>query len=159
LTLDVWRYRAARRLGKSVQRLAALLTLERMPPFVSAAAIVERDGSILMIRDTAQRQLVLPGGHLRWRESVAEGVRREVREETGYDVEPESVISVQSGTPSSTDTGIVRIVMSARIVGGRERSSAEGDVEWVQRDQCERGTWRDAAVVREFLKRAQPVES
>lgn len=52
--------------------------------------VVVRDGSILLIlrgQAPSKGRWSLPGGRLEWGETLVEAVRREVREETGLDVE------------------------------------------------------------------------
>lgn len=128
-------------------RVAAGLTFERMPPFVATAAVVEREGEILAVMDPISGQPVLPGGHLRWREDPHEAVVREVREETGYLVEPTQVLTVVSGPEWAGEPGVVRVVYLARLIGGDLRSSAEGEAVWVSPRLLERSTGRDARVV------------
>lgn len=100
-----------------------------------------------MIQDRAQRALVLPGGHLHWNESVEEGIRREVFEETGYIVEPDEVLAVCSGPQAPVDRGIVRVIMSAKVIGGVETSSAEGEVAWPTLQEACEDTSRDSKLV------------
>lgn len=147
----MWKYRILRRLSRWTVETAAAVTLQRMPPFVSAAAIVEQDGRILMIRDTAQNMLVLPGGHLRWNEGVKAGVEREVLEETGYRIEVPRVFQILDNGSGLSDRGIVRVIFEGSIRGGRERSSPEGEVEWVELDRLKHEEARDAQVVRRWM--------
>jgi ADP-ribose pyrophosphatase YjhB (NUDIX family) len=143
-------YQVSRRLSRFVVRAAALVTLHRMPPFVSAAAIIVQDGKVLMIKDPAQSMRVLPGGHLHWGESVEEGLRREVFEETGYRVQPDELLATYSGPGAPTDRGIVRIIMRAHIVGGNEQSSAEGEVVWPSVSTARSDRSRDAQIVAQW---------
>jgi ADP-ribose pyrophosphatase YjhB (NUDIX family) len=56
---------------------------------VGVQILVQRpDGRILLVRQTYRALPFLPGGVLRRGERVLEGARRELREETGLDVEP-----------------------------------------------------------------------
>ncbi len=145
-----FRYHVARRLSRIVVRLAAVVTLHRMPPFVSAAAVIVRDGRILMIKDPAQGMQVLPGGHLHWGESVEDGLRREVFEETGYRVEPDELLATYSGRGAPTDRGIVRVILRAHIVGGDEQSSHEGEVVWPEVAAARADSGRDAQIVAQW---------
>lgn len=154
MNLSVWKYRLLRRLSRLTVEIAGALTLRRMPPFTSAAAIVFSQDRVLMIRDTAQGGLVLPGGHLHWNESIEDGIRREVFEETGYRVEPTQVVGIFSSKTNLSEPGIIRVVMEARIVGGRKRSSAEGAVEWVEPGQPDAEEARDAAILGQWTARA-----
>jgi ADP-ribose pyrophosphatase YjhB (NUDIX family) len=159
VTLHILRYRVLRRLGRLTIETAALLTFRRMPPMVSAAGLICRDQQILMIRDTAQGMLVLPGGHLHWMESPQQGMRREVREETGYEVEPTSLFRVYASDSGLSDRGIVRIMFEATITCGSETSSPEGEVEWVPLAGIEEDRSRDAEIIRQWLKEGPPAVS
>lgn len=128
-----------------------MVTLRRMPPMVSTAAIIRRGEDVLTIRDTAQGMPVLPGGHLHWLESVEEGLRREVREETGYEVDPVKLLETISWQSGLSERGIIRVIWEATIVGGQERSSAEGEVVWLAIDSLELDRARDGHIVRRWL--------
>lgn len=76
----------------------------RNPLPVSVVLIPLRDGGVLTVRRTLPPagQLALPGGFVNWGESWQEAAVREVREETGIHLQPESLslqdaISVESG--------------------------------------------------------------
>ncbi len=64
------------------------------PLFVALKAFVERDGKILVLRESGSYaegtqigRYDVPGGRLQPGEHFADGLKREVREETGLDVE------------------------------------------------------------------------
>lgn len=67
-------------------KLLSLITFGNLPPLVGVAAVVERDGKILMIVRNDGLGLSLPGGIIKWNETAEEALRREVLEETGYGV-------------------------------------------------------------------------
>src|SRR5215475_2897305 len=54
----------------------------RLPPFGSAAVIVERDNRFLVIELPGGR-LAFPGGFMKWDETPQQTAQREGREETG----------------------------------------------------------------------------
>lgn len=149
--LRIWQYRVSRAVGRIVTRVAAGLTLGRMPPFVSASAIVRQDGQILVVLDPIRKEPVLPGGHLRWWEHPKEALVREVREETGYDVEPGRVLGVFSGIELAGELGVVRVVYEGALRGGVLSSSAEGEACWMSDKDFESSSTRDAALVRMAL--------
>src|SRR6266702_3804846 len=65
-------------------RVIALLTLGQISPILSACVIIEQDGKILLIDRSDGLGYTIPGGIVRYRETVEQCVVREVREETGY---------------------------------------------------------------------------
>lgn len=118
---------------------------------LSAGAIVEKDGRFLLIRDTARGRLALPGGHLHWNESTGAGVCREVREETGHEIAVGRLIGAYGFDSGLTERGIVRLMYEATIVGGSEKSSAEGEVEWVSLAELEAAGSIEATIIRDSL--------
>lgn len=59
-------------------------------PLVGVGGVVIHDGQVVLIRrgnEPRKGEWSIPGGKLELGETMAEGVRREVREETGLDVE------------------------------------------------------------------------
>jgi ADP-ribose pyrophosphatase YjhB (NUDIX family) len=150
---SVLQFRVSRRLGRVVTRTAALLTLGKMPPFVSTSGVVIQDGRVLMVSDPIRNELVLPGGHLKWDEDPQKAVAREVREETGILIEPRDLLGVYSGKQWSGERGIVRVIYLADAAGGNLQSSAEGEAQWVDVQSVARADTRDAPLVRAALER------
>jgi ADP-ribose pyrophosphatase YjhB (NUDIX family) len=111
----------------------------------SVVAIVRDDqGRVLMIHKTDNDRWALPGGGHEPGESIAETVVREVKEETGYDVEVETITGTYTNPRHvmAYDDGEVRqqfsIAFRARLVGGERRTSAESsEVEWLTHEQIE----------------------
>jgi ADP-ribose pyrophosphatase YjhB (NUDIX family) len=62
----------------------------------TAAIIHDGEGRVMLQHRTDNRHWGLPGGALAKGESIETGLRREVREETGYDIEVERIIAVYS---------------------------------------------------------------
>jgi 8-oxo-dGTP diphosphatase len=88
----------------------------------------------------------MPGGGIEYEESLSEGLKREVLEETGYLVQVGSPIAAHSFTVPNGGRGgraykSVRIVFSAMIIGGRLGTTEVGGstdfAEWVPLDQVE----------------------
>src|SRR5919197_5191609 len=79
-----------------VFRIIALLTLGQISPILSACVIIERDGKFLLIDRADGLGYTIPGGIVRYRETVEQCVLREAREETGYDVAITSIVGVYS---------------------------------------------------------------
>ena len=65
-------------------------------PNVTVAAVVERDGRFLLVEEHIAGQLLLnqPAGHLEPGESLLDAVRRETREETAWEFEPDALLGI-----------------------------------------------------------------
>jgi ADP-ribose pyrophosphatase YjhB (NUDIX family) len=66
-------------------------------PIVGVGGVVVRRGRVLLIRrgsEPLKGAWSIPGGMLELGEELAEGVRRELKEETGLDVEPLEILDV-----------------------------------------------------------------
>lgn len=155
----VWQYRVSRRLGRFITRTAAVLTLGRMPPFVSASTLLVEDGLVLVVHDPVRREPVLPGGHLKWREAPQQAMVREAREETGYDVRPDRLLMVCAGDALAGEPGIVRIIFAGTRIGGALASSGEGQPGWLPVEEYARSTYRDAPIVRQWVQDASATGS
>src|SRR5947209_19938365 len=90
----------------------------------ASAVVVNEEGQIVLQRRADNRLWALPGGAMEIGESLADVVVREVREETGLDVEPLYVIGVYSDPQHvfAYDNGEVRqeysVCVACRPVGG-----------------------------------------
>jgi ADP-ribose pyrophosphatase YjhB (NUDIX family) len=108
----------------------------------SVVAIVQDDqGRILLIHNDLW---ALPGGGHEIGESIADTVVREVKEETGYDVEVTNITGTYTNPRHvlAYDDGEVRqqfsIAFAARLRGGTRRTSSESKrVEWVTAKEAE----------------------
>jgi len=109
---------------------------------VAVTAFVQDDqGRLLMIRRTDNDLYSIPGGAQDVGETIGQTVVREVKEETGIDVDPTDLIGIYSDPAhviAYTD-GEVRqqfsICFRAHPIGGNLRTSTESsEVQWVNRD-------------------------
>ena len=120
----------------------ALLDDRRYPqrPIIGVGALILKRDRILMAqrgKEPLKGWWSLPGGALETGETLVDGVRREVREETGLDIRPLGVLEIferimrdASGAP---EYHYVLIDYMCRVIGG---TLAPGDdvcaVEWVR---------------------------
>lgn len=79
-----------------------------------AAAIVREDGRILAIQRRDNGHWEPPGGVLEIGETIEDGLRREVFEETGLVVEVERL----SGVYKNMSRGIIALVFRCHVAGG-----------------------------------------
>ena len=61
--------------------------------FVSAAGLVYKDGKVLLIR-SARRGWEFPGGVVEQGEAILDGLKREIREESGITAEPKFLAGI-----------------------------------------------------------------
>ncbi|GGU29132.1 NUDIX hydrolase [Lentzea flava] len=108
------------------------------------AFVQDEHGQLLMIRRTDNDLYSIPGGAQDVGETIGRTVIREVKEETGIDVEPTEIIGVYSDPKhviAYTD-GEVRqqfsICFRAQPTGGELRTSSESsEVHWISRRDLE----------------------
>jgi 8-oxo-dGTP diphosphatase len=97
-----------------------------------AAAIVRDDGRILAIRRRDNGQWEPPGGILELGETIEDGLKREVREETGLVVEVDHL----TGVYKNMSRGIVALVFRCHIINGAPRPTTEAsEATWLSLDE------------------------
>jgi ADP-ribose pyrophosphatase YjhB (NUDIX family) len=97
-------------------------------PKVDIRGAVVRDGKLLLVQERADNGWCMPGGWADVGETPSEAVTREVREESGFIVEPRRIIGVydanRGGTPIEFYHAF-KIVMFCDIIGGEACPSDE----------------------------------
>ncbi|GAA3148323.1 NUDIX hydrolase [Nonomuraea salmonea] len=89
---------------------------------VSVAGVVVDDaGRALLTRRADTGEWQAPGGVLEIEETIPEGVRREVLEETGLIIKPEALTGVYKNMPR----GIVALVFRCKVAGGQLATNDE----------------------------------
>ena len=85
---------------------------------VTVAAVVQRDGKFLFVEETVGQQSVLnqPAGHWEAGETLLAAVVRETLEETGWDVEPTSLLGVYEFEPPELGYGFLRFAFITKPV-------------------------------------------
>lgn len=108
------------------------------------AAVVNDRGELLLIHRTDNGLWALPGGGHDIGESIRDTVVREVREETGIEVEVTGLVGLYTNPNHvmAYDDGEVRqqfsIAFTARPTGGELRNSSESrEVRWVAPDDLD----------------------
>jgi 8-oxo-dGTP diphosphatase len=95
--------------------------------------------------EPARPRWTLPGGGVELEETPAQGALRELREETGYDVELGRLLGVDTVvvppgrrvTASDRPLRNVRVIFEARVIGGaltREVDGTTGEARWFPLD-------------------------
>ena len=109
--------------------------------------------NLCLIEDTSTNKVVLqyrsperykkwsgyafPGGHIEEGESLVESVIREVYEETGLTIADPKLVAVKDWEPDEGGRYIVFCYKATEFTG-QLRSSDEGEVSWVEKDQLEK---------------------
>lgn len=89
---------------------------------------MREDGRVLAIRRADNGTWEPPGGVLELTETVEDGVRREIYEETGLKVGVERL----TGVYKNVTRGVVALVFRCRLEGGDEQLSDESTaIEWL----------------------------
>lgn len=102
---------------------------------IVVGAIVEKDGNILLVKEKKPQAGLwnTPAGRLEQNENALEGAIREIKEETGFDIEINSLIGVYVGLPPGyPDTIGAKIIFRGSIVGGELKFSKDEllDAKW-----------------------------
>ena len=87
-----------------------------------AGVLVEHDGQVLLVQraiEPFKGRWDIPGGFLLEWEHPAEAARREVREETGLEVEVLTLLGMFIDTYGDAGYSTLNIYFRARVVGGR----------------------------------------
>jgi 8-oxo-dGTP diphosphatase len=103
---------------------------------VSVTGIITDDeGRTLLVQRRDNHHWEPPGGVLELGESIQDGLRREVREETGLDVEPIAL----TGVYKNMNRGIIALVFRCKATGGQPSTSDETEAfRWATETQiCE----------------------
>ncbi len=121
------------------------------------AVVLDADQRILLVR-RGQQPLMgewsIPGGALELGERLEDGVRREVREETGLEVTPEEIVAVfdhishPDDDPERVRFHYVLVDYRCRLAGGTLRSATDvTDARWASWNEL---TGHSALAVRPF---------
>ncbi len=110
-------------------------------PILGVGAIIADSGRVLLVErghDPLKGIWSLPGGVVEVGEYLKDAIRREVREETGLEVEPVSVVEVferiMPDPKGRTEYHYVLIDYLCRVTGGRLQAESDvSDARWVPR--------------------------
>jgi ADP-ribose pyrophosphatase YjhB (NUDIX family) len=111
-------------------------------PLVGVGGVVIHRGRVLLIRrggEPLKGEWSIPGGLVELGEELAEGARRELKEETGLDIEPLEILTVfdrifRKGR--RVRYHFVIVDFACRLRGGRLRPGSDVlEARWVRREE------------------------
>jgi len=132
-------------------------------PLLGVGAIIARDGRILLVRRAnppLQGEWSIPGGLVETGETTKEAVVREVREETGLEVEATQLVEVFERILRDQESRVqyhfVLIDYLCRVISGDARPGSDvSELQWAAFDELQ--SWAVApetcAVIRKALGR------
>lgn len=105
-------------------------TLRKNVTYIVCGVVFNDQEEVLMVQEAkpdCYKQWYLPAGRVEVGESLEEALRREVKEEAGFDCQPITLLVVQEQGPQW-----IRFVFLARITGGSMKTLTEADQESLQ---------------------------
>jgi len=102
-------------------------------PTIIVGGVIEKDGKYLLVQEAQQKaygKWNIPAGHLDPNETIFDGAKREIKEESGFDVELTGVCQI--GNQKLTNDTFVSVVFSTKIVSGEIKFDPNEllDVKW-----------------------------
>src|SRR5471032_178471 len=103
-------------------------------PFLAVSAAIVRDGKVLLVRRARKPALnlyTMPGGVVEAGETLLEAVKREVREETGLEIEPVALAghrdAIQRDKDGRVERHFIILCFASRWISGEPVLNEELD--------------------------------
>jgi len=124
-------------LKKYLERWMAEILGRIFWPPCSVAVLAYGENDDILVLDTGG-SYVLPGGLIDAGEDLKQAARREVKQETGYEVEVTELLDVR--TDDAEHPGI-HFYFEAELIGGHKEGTWEGQPEFVSKEDLKDLNW------------------
>ena len=111
--------------------------MEKAEKCVLTNMCMVRDGSRVLVQDRLNPNwpgITFPGGHVERGESFVRSVVREMKEETGLDIDHVRLCGVKQFQDVREGFRYIVLFYTAEVCGGTLTDSDEGRVFWIERD-------------------------
>ncbi len=136
-----------------INNILGLLKLRGLKP--CAAGIIVKDKRILLTKRSKLliegNKWCLPGGHIKFGEKSERAVRREVKEETGFDVKKTKFLFYHDEIIPGLKTHSVVLVFLIEISGKKKTNFEVSEMKWFNKKEI--GMLNMAFTHKEILKR------
>jgi phosphatase NudJ len=123
------------------------------PTWAIALVVVREGGRFVLVEEHHDRGWYLPAGRVEHGESFVDGARREVREESGLEVELDGILRIEHTPALAARDARLRIVFLAHPIGGALKTMADDEslgAAWVRLEELHDYRLRSAEVARHF---------
>ena len=110
-------------------------------PLIAVGAVIFKQNKVLLVKrknPPAQGMWAIPGGKVRWGETLKQALRREIKEELNIDIEPGRLIKVIEFVPEQENDRFHYIILDflAAITGGELKAGDDAlAVKWFDRKE------------------------
>ncbi len=131
---------------------------QHINPGVTVNWVITKGNKILLQRRAKppfENRWEIGGGFVNYGETVEDALIREVKEETGFDIEPEEIIGVYSDPKRDPRKHSISIFFAVKIIGGKLRINKEvKEFKWFQKNEIDFNSlgFDHAKIIKDYLK-------
>lgn len=107
---------------------------------ITNMCMIYDDNGNILVQDRVKKDyagIAFPGGHVEPNESFVQSVIREVKEETGLDIEHPILCGIKQWQ-TKTNARYIVLFFKTNKFSGEIHSSEEGEIKWIKRSELEK---------------------